>query len=452
MNAPFAVPATVDLTETGSPPSRTRAYAQIEAAQVGPLPLPALSRAAARTSRTIGDARFAPFARAQLGAQTIDVRVIDTNRTQAHAADFADPAIVEIALSARDSAEFKPASLRIALDLQAYPALAIVAVVAIDAVVATGARDDTPGAHGDAAEHALRDAVAGVLLEPMLTRIGEVLACDARLVSVRRATLQADVQIALSFTTPIDTATPTLHTLRIAACSRALDLIDARLRAPDTHPTSGAPIPDFPALALPGSLIVGMKPLDVQTLRSLDVGDVLLRALFPSWTAATLAASDTPQQLESQLYDEDDAPDAPPASSARPRALAAWGTPGLARLIAEIAFDGPAPVILKEPNMSEELDPANVDAGLAVDQPDNPIHIGELELPVQFEIDTVALPLAQLSTLGPGYVVELPVPVADARLRLVAHGQTIGYGELVTVGEHLGIRIIRMAHRHGPVQ
>jgi type III secretion protein Q len=42
--------------------------------------------------------------------------------------------------------------------------------------------------------------------------------------------------------------------------------------------------------------------------------------------------------------------------------------------------------------------------------------------------------------------------VADAQLRLVAHGQTIGYGELVTVGEHLGIRIIRMAHRHGPIQ
>jgi type III secretion protein Q len=102
--------------------------------------------------------------------------------------------------------------------------------------------------------------------------------------------------------------------------------------------------------------------------------------------------------------------------------------------------------------MSEELDPASADAGLAIDDPADPIRIGELELPVQFEIDTVALPLAQLSTLGPGYVLELPVPVADAQLRLVAHGQTIGYGELVTVGEHLGIRIIRMAHRHGPIQ
>ena len=99
--------------------------------------------------------------------------------------------------------------------------------------------------------------------------------------------------------------------------------------------------------------------------------------------------------------------------------------------------------------MSEELDSAYADAGLATDHPDDPIRIGELELPVQFEIDTVAMPLSQLSSLAPGYVVEFPVPFADARLRLVAHGRTIGYGELVTVGDHLGVRIIRMAHDQG---
>jgi type III secretion protein Q len=78
--------------------------------------------------------------------------------------------------------------------------------------------------------------------------------------------------------------------------------------------------------------------------------------------------------------------------------------------------------------------------------------IGELELPVQFEIDTVALPLAQVSALRPGYVIELQAPVRDARIRLVTHGQTIGYGELVALGEHLGIRILRMAHGDGSVQ
>lgn len=100
--------------------------------------------------------------------------------------------------------------------------------------------------------------------------------------------------------------------------------------------------------------------------------------------------------------------------------------------------------------MSEEVDQAS--AGFGVVTTDEPTRIGELELPVQFEIDTVSLPIDQLSALEPGYVIELPVAVTDARLRLVVHGQTVGYGELVAVGEHLGVRIIRMAHRHGTVQ
>jgi len=65
---------------------------------------------------------------------------------------------------------------------------------------------------------------------------------------------------------------------------------------------------------------------------------------------------------------------------------------------------------------------------------------------VQFEIDTLALPLSQVAALRRGYVIELDTPVTDARIKLVAHGQTIGHGELVSVGEHLGIRITGMAY------
>ena len=102
--------------------------------------------------------------------------------------------------------------------------------------------------------------------------------------------------------------------------------------------------------------------------------------------------------------------------------------------------------------MNDKFDAAHPGDSLAPDQAESPIDIGELDLPVQFEVDTVALPLSQLYALRPGYVLELSTPVAEAQLKLVTHGQTIGYGELVTVGEHLGIRILRMAHTDGPVQ
>jgi len=80
-----------------------------------------------------------------------------------------------------------------------------------------------------------------------------------------------------------------------------------------------------------------------------------------------------------------------------------------------------------------------------------PIDINELNLPVKFELDTVSLPVVQLSALRPGYVVELPVTVNAARIRLTAYGQMIGLGELVTVGEHLGVRVLQIAHGNGPV-
>ncbi len=115
------------------------------------------------------------------------------------------------------------------------------------------------------------------------------------------------------------------------------------------------------------------------------------------------------------------------------RARGAWGTHGLIRLTALAEMNGD-------------------DAPLTAELQSEPIEIGELDLPVQFELDSVALPLAQLSTLRPGYVIELETPINDARIRLVAHGQTIGYGELIAVAEHLGIRIVRMAHDDGSVR
>lgn len=70
--------------------------------------------------------------------------------------------------------------------------------------------------------------------------------------------------------------------------------------------------------------------------------------------------------------------------------------------------------------------------------------ITELELPVHFELDTVAMPLAELQALQPGCVLEMPTPLNEATVRLVACGQTVAHAELVAVGEHIGARITRL--------
>jgi type III secretion protein Q len=85
------------------------------------------------------------------------------------------------------------------------------------------------------------------------------------------------------------------------------------------------------------------------------------------------------------------------------------------------------------------------------DSIDTPVEISQLDLPLKLEIDTVSMPVAQLSALRAGYVLELPTALPDARIRLVTYGQTIGFGELVSVGDHLGVRLVQLSHSHGSV-
>ena len=412
-------------------PAHDAAVVETPVTPIAPLRLPAIGHAAARVTRTVCDARVADYLHATLGVTEWHAALID-----AHSVDAAnaDPGVIEITLASADG--ISTVAIRVALDLHAYPALSIAAWPDSDALTAK-----------PPADVALRHAVAGVVLEPLFERLSSAGFKSPRVAAVRRGRLNeanADAPVvALSFV-----LSERHYQAALSADPACYDLLDRLLR---TEPapasiqsiaasTASSTSPDHTPetafdLTVPGSLILGVKRLPVDTLHELEPGDVLLRAAFPSLDATLLDASNDPS-----------------SPHARPRAVAAWGTPGLTRVCAAVELDGQSLVIVKEPNMSEELDPASADAGLAIDDPADPIRIGELELPVQFEIDTVALPLAQLSALGPGYVLELPVPVADAQLRLVAHGQTIGYGELVTVGEHLGIRIIRMAHRHGPIQ
>lgn len=70
--------------------------------------------------------------------------------------------------------------------------------------------------------------------------------------------------------------------------------------------------------------------------------------------------------------------------------------------------------------------------------------LGDMGLPVAFEIDTACISLNELAALDSGSVVELHASLLDAPVRLVCYGQVVGLGQLVAVGERLGVRIQRM--------
>ena len=348
--------------------------------------------------------------------------------------------------------------LALHVDLARYPSLQI---------LATPAEPDHSGT-----QQSLRNAIANALLAPLVDSFNASGAGTWRVASVQRATKEsatfesdntARLRIALmregvAYETLFDIA---LLTLRLIETRLASFGNQQRRCDPDA----------FATLGVPGRIALGARRVSIRALQKLRPGDVLLRT-FSRATVLGLRGHG-PLHLR-----------------------AAWGTPGLRCMLATVALDGALLTLNDDPIMSEETlqvegdelpridygDPplddvpheaaiatgteaptkseteeeteeeteaeaeAQAEAEAAPFTQTSPLDIGELDLPVQFEIDTLALPLSQLAALRRGYVIELDTPVTDARIKLVAHGQTIGHGELVSVGEHLGIRITGMAY------
>ncbi len=66
-----------------------------------------------------------------------------------------------------------------------------------------------------------------------------------------------------------------------------------------------------------------------------------------------------------------------------------------------------------------------------------------LPVTVAFELGRKAMPLSEVSALAPGAVVHLAEQPGDA-VSIIAQGKRIGQGEIVRIGDALGVRIVRI--------
>ncbi len=175
----------------------------------------------------------------------------------------------------------------------------------------------------------------------------------------------------------------------------------------------------FSQLKIPGRALLGIQRLSIETIYSLREGDILLNGIAPHYRTLlnTHTALDTIELM--------------------------WGTPDAKRLRCTGKLEGQMIVIKDTPVISEDIDNEETTASTGDEEELN--DLAQLEVPVRLEVDTMMLPLAQLSALNTGYVIELPIPLSQANVRLTIHGQAIGFGELVAVGEHLAVRINKMA-------
>ncbi|MGF7189767.1 type III secretion protein Q [Robbsia andropogonis] len=127
-----------------------------------------------------------------------------------------------------------------------------------------------------------------------------------------------------------------------------------------------------------------------------------------------------------------------------------WGAASGLAACAQGSIDG-CNIILETPPkmMSYDTDLSLKSASNASDEntaPDNPIDMNQVELPVHIEVATVNLTIGQIAALQPGYILNLPLTLNDSEIRLIAHGQTLATGELVVVGDNLGLFIQHIAN------
>ncbi|HEU4459593.1 MAG TPA: type III secretion system cytoplasmic ring protein SctQ [Methylibium sp.] len=157
------------------------------------------------------------------------------------------------------------------------------------------------------------------------------------------------------------------------------------------------------ALRLPGRLRLSSRPYALAALRTLGAGDLVIvgrTATQPAWW------------------------------------LAGCGTCLAAP--AELDWDALSLRLAAAPQLRDD------DAQPSTENPTMTATLADLQVPVAFEIDTARLTLDELSGMASGCVIAMDVPLAHAPVRIVCQGQHVGVGQLVAIGEHLGVRIERM--------
>ncbi|KMW56380.1 hypothetical protein AIOL_001332 [Candidatus Rhodobacter oscarellae] len=95
----------------------------------------------------------------------------------------------------------------------------------------------------------------------------------------------------------------------------------------------------------------------------------------------------------------------------------------------------PPPQMIEMPNM-ENTDPQDETRDAGLDQQS----IDELPVMVEFSVGDIDIPVSELSQLTKGYVFNFELdPERSVRMRV--NGRTIGYGEIITLGDGCGLRI-----------
>ncbi len=193
----------------------------------------------------------------------------------------------------------------------------------------------------------------------------------------------------------------------------ALATLLAALALPAPVQTS-RPSAAFDGLRIPLPFVLGHTHISLREIGSIRRGDIVSIEDWSSSGAALLVTADLG------------------GPSGRRLVGLAEGSRITLQQSREIAMNRDIPL----PEMSAGEDDA---ANLPLDRLD------ALEVTLRFEIGELSLSLGELRSLRAGHVFELAHPLNRSPVRILAHGNVLGKGHLVAVGDQLGVRVSEFA-------
>lgn len=200
--------------------------------------------------------------------------------------------------------------------------------------------------------------------------------------------------------------------------------LDALAGAPNWHRADSDTHVDSGEVPFPCHLLMPVTDVTSALLRALGPGDVILLGSRSLATSTLRFFADT----------------GAPSLDARHAWLAAANAGGIsitrplsAAELRNLTMTENEP----EPIADEGADTPEVDVRDAV-----PVRVDLL-------LDTLSLTLAELSAIAAGQILELRQPVEGVSVELRANGKVFGSGELVSLGETLGVKVTRIGGARG---
>lgn len=255
-------------------------------------------------------------------------------------------------------------------------------------------------------DHALREALCNLLLSPYLESASQVFDTPIKLLSSASKTPATHT----ACSNPVDTLSIQIRNIQDQSRYELMLTSHTDLGSLE-HCQASSPIrldTGLEQIRLPGKIIIREARYHSKLLQSLRTDDILLDCFLS-------LKADLSEIPDIQIY---------------------WGYPQGVHLKANAHIKDNLIRLTDRPFITEHPSSYSGDTVMK--------NMQDLELPVQLELDSLALSLGQLENMMPGQVLELPVSVSNAQIRIMSYGQNLGTGKLVAVGDNLGLQILHM--------